>query len=45
MLLILADVYRIATLRAADPPLPERRNLRQRESRLRRWFSIAGLKL
>lgn len=44
MLFILADVYRIATLR--QPEVPPHNQRRDGERPLRRgWFRIAGLKL
>ena len=44
MLFILADVYRIATLRQPDVP-PHRRQCEGEEKVRRGWFGIAGLKL
>lgn len=44
MLFILADVYRIATLRQREIPPQDRRRERDEPQR-RRWFGIAGLKL
>lgn len=46
MLFILADVYRIATLRSPDPPVRYECNWQTRDKDRRwRWFSIAGLRL
>lgn len=44
MLFILADVYRIATLRQPDVPPSDQRRDKARPLR-RSWFSIAGLRL
>ena len=44
MMFILADVYRIATLRRPEEPIRDRRNDREEPVR-RSWFRIAGLRL
>ncbi len=43
MLLILADVYRIATFRAPDPPRAGRRAKQDEADRACGWFRIVGL--
>lgn len=45
MLLILADVYRIATLRAPEPPVRGESADRRDTARRRSWFGITGLRL
>ncbi len=45
MLLILADVYRIATFRAAEPPRGVTREEHGTTGRKKPWYQIAGLRL
>ncbi len=43
MLFILADVYRIATFRALEPPQDPRGATERETGRRRNWFRVVGL--